>query len=154
MEKYQQLKERMAEITDVYMAAALLNWDQQTQMPPAGAEARAQQLGTLSKIAHEMFVADGTGRLIEEAAAEVQGADYDSDEAALVRVAQRDYDQARKLPPEFVAEVARTSALAHEVWARARAEDKFNDFEPVLARMFDLARRTAEWEQVVRETPG
>ncbi len=145
MEKHQQLKARLAEVNDVGRAAALLSWDQQTQMPPAGAEARAYQLGTLSKIAHEMQVADETGRLIEAAAAELDGADYDSDEAGLLRVARRDYDQARRLPPEFVAEFARTTALAHEVWAKARAENKFEDFRPMLEKVFDLARQAAEY---------
>lgn len=145
MEKYQQLKARMAEITDIYKAAALLNWDQQTQMPPAGAEARAQQLGTLSKIAHQMHVADETGRLIEAAAADLDGADYDSDEAAFVRVAKRDYEQATRLPPEFVAEFSRVTALAHEVWAKARAANRFEDFRPSLEKIFDLARQAAEY---------
>jgi carboxypeptidase Taq len=145
MEKYQQLKERLAEIGDVSRAAALLGWDQQTQMPPAGAEARAHQLGTLSKIAHEMHVAEQTGRLIEAAAAEVDGADYDSEQASLLRVARRDYDQARKLPSEFVAEFSRLTALAHEIWAKARAENKFKDFQPTLEAIYDMARRAAEY---------
>ncbi|MGH2593981.1 MAG: carboxypeptidase M32 [Anaerolineae bacterium] len=145
MEKYQQLKSRLAEIGDISRAAALLGWDQQTQMPPAGAEARAHQLGTLSKIAHEMHVADETGRLIEAAAAERDGADYDSEEAGLLRVARRDYDQATKLPSEFVAELARVTALAHEVWAKARAENRFKDFQPMLEKIFDLARQAAEY---------
>ena len=145
MEKYLQLKERMAEVVDIYMAAALLNWDQQTQMPPAGAEARAHQLGTLSKIAHQMHVAEETGRLIEAAAADLDGAGYDSDEAAFVRVARRDYEQATRLPPEFVAEVSRVTALAHEVWVKARAENKFEDFRPSLEKVFDLARQAAEY---------
>jgi len=145
MEKFLQLKERMAEVVDIYRAAALLNWDQQTHMPPAGAEARAHQLGTLSKIAHQMHVADETGRLIEAAAADLDGADYDSDEAAFVRVAKRDYEQATRLPPEFVAEFSRATALAHEVWVKARAENKFEDFRPSLEKVFDLARQAAEY---------
>jgi carboxypeptidase Taq len=145
MEKYQQLKERLAEIGDIHRATALLAWDQQVNMPPAGAEARANQLGTLSKIAHEMHIADETGRLIEAAGSELADAGYDSDEAALLRVARRDHDQARKLPPEFVAEVSHASALAHEVWAKARADNKFEDFAPTLEKMFELARRTAEY---------
>lgn len=145
MEKYQQLKERLAEIRDVNMAVAVLDWDHQTQMPPAGAEARAHQLGTLSKIAHEMHVADETGRLIEDAAAEVDGANYDSEEASLLRVARRDYEKARKLPPKFVAEFSRVTALAHEVWAKARAEDKFKDFQPTLEKVVELSRQAAEY---------
>ena len=86
MEKVQQLKTHLSDVVRLNQAAALLGWDQQTYMPPGAAESRAEQLATLSKLAHEMFVADETGRLIEAAEAEVQGADYGSDEAALVRV--------------------------------------------------------------------
>src|SRR3972149_5297113 len=138
MEKYQQLKNRLAEIGDINRATSLLGWDQQVNMPPAGAEARAYALATLSKIAHEMHIAEETGGLIEAAAAELDGASPDSDEAALVRVAKRDYDQATKLPPEFVAELTHVTTPAPEVGAKARAENKFTDFQSLLVRTIVL----------------
>ena len=145
MEKYQQLKARLADINDVNRATGLLAWDQQVNMPPAGAEARAYALATLSRIGHEMHTAQETGRLIEDAAAEIDGASYDSDEAALVRVAKRDYDQATKLPADFVAEYTRVTALAHEVWVKARAENQFADFRPMLEKIVALTRQAAEY---------
>ena len=45
-EKMRQLKEKLAELSDLNFAAALLGWDQQVYMPPAGAEERGNQLGT------------------------------------------------------------------------------------------------------------
>ncbi|HLF28592.1 MAG TPA: carboxypeptidase M32 [Anaerolineae bacterium] len=145
MENYRQLKARLAEIGDVLRAAQLLGWDQQTHMPPAGAEARAYQLGTLSRIAHDMLVADETRRLIEATAAEVNGAGYDSEEASLLRVARRDYDQEARLPSDFVAEFAQATTLAHAVWAKARAENKFQNFAPTLEKILGLTRRLAEY---------
>jgi carboxypeptidase Taq len=145
MEQYRLLKSRLAEIGDVNRVTSLLEWDLQTHMPPAGADARAHQMATLSKIAHAMFIADETGRLIEAAAAEVNGADYDSEEASLLRVVQRDYERERRLPSDFVAELARATSLAHEVWAKARAENRFRDFRPSLESILDLARRMAEY---------
>ena len=44
-EKLDQLKAILGEISDLNHAAAVLGWDQQAYMPPAGAEARGQQLG-------------------------------------------------------------------------------------------------------------
>src|SRR5947209_5125734 len=103
-----QLKSRLASIQDLEGATALLSWDQQTYMPPGGAHARAEQLATLSRFAHELLVAPETGRLIEQATEETTGAEASSSEAALVRVARRDYEKAVKLPTELVAELART----------------------------------------------
>ena len=144
MEKVKQLKDHLAPIVHLGHAAALLGWDQQTYMPPGGAAARAEQLATLSEITHEMFVADQTGKLLQEAAAELDGAAYDSDEAALVRVVQHDYDLATRVPTKLVAEIARTTTLAHEVWAKAREDANFAAFAPTLERIYDLMRQKAE----------
>ncbi|MCC7211610.1 MAG: carboxypeptidase M32, partial [Candidatus Brocadia sp.] len=54
-EKLNELKKRLAEISDLNNAASVLAWDQQTYMPPGGAAARAQQLATISHITHEKF---------------------------------------------------------------------------------------------------
>ncbi len=144
MEKVQQLKAHMADIVRLNQIAALLGWDQQTMMPPGAAESRAEHLATISKIAHEMFVDEKTGKLLQEAAAEVQGMDYDSDEAALVRVVQHDYDLETRLSTELVQDLARTTTMAHEVWAKARAESNYAAFQPMLEKVYDLMRQKAE----------
>src|ERR1700716_3180388 len=69
-----QLRERMAELTDLGHAAGLLEGGQQTRGPPRGAMTRAESLATLEKISHDRFIAADTGRLIEAAASEVNGA--------------------------------------------------------------------------------
>jgi len=144
MSKLQELKTHLADVLHLQHAAAILSWDQQTYMPPGGAEARAEQLATLSRLAHEMFVADATGTLLQQAAAEVDGAAYDSDDAALVRVVQHDYDLATRVPTKLVEEIARTTTLAHEVWAKARQENDFNSFAPMLDKIYDLMRQQAD----------
>jgi len=144
MSKLQELKTHLADVIHLQHAAAILSWDQQTYMPPGGAEARAEQLATLSRLAHEMFVADATGTLLQQAAAEVDGAAYDSDDAALVRVVQHDYDLATRVPTKLVEEIARTTTLAHEVWAKARQENDFNSFAPMLDKIYDLMRQQAD----------
>ncbi len=143
-EKYSALVERLKEIRSVAHALAVLEWDQQVNMPPGGAAARASQLATLSRIEHDMMTSDETARLLEAAAREIEGADYDSDEASLVRVTQKDYDEATCLPSDLVGEMAETAALAHQVWAKARATNDFQSFAPSLERIMDLMRREAE----------
>ncbi len=61
MDRLQQLKERVAEVMDLRHTLALLEWDQQTYMPSGGNEARAEQISTLSKIAHQKFNQSGSG---------------------------------------------------------------------------------------------
>src|SRR5512135_490271 len=103
MTSLQQLYTRLAEISDLNHVSSLVGWDQQTYMPPGGSAARAEQSATLQKIVHQMFIADETGRLLDEAAREVNGRDPDSDDARLVSVTRRDYEKSRRVPAELVA---------------------------------------------------
>ena len=64
-DKFQKLKEIMAEVYDLSRAAALLEWDQQTYMPSGGAEDRSHQLATLARLEHQRWTADETGQLLE-----------------------------------------------------------------------------------------
>lgn len=141
-EKLEILKTKLKDIKNLQAAEAVLGWDQQVFMPPGGAEARAEQLATLSKITHEMFVADEIGALLSDLA----GADfpYDSDEASLIRVVQRDYDKARKLPSTLVAELSRTFSLGQQIWTKARANKNFAEFQEILTKIVDLNIQVAE----------
>ena len=138
-EKLEQLKERLGEVADIDRAASVLSWDQQVNMPPGGNEARGQQLATLSKIAQEKFITDEVGRLIDDLKQEVNGAD--TDEAALVRVAARNYDKARRVPPSFIAEQAIVTSKAFEAWIEARGKSDFSIFQPHLEKVVELVHK-------------
>jgi carboxypeptidase Taq len=145
-----ELRERLGEVHDLSRAASLLAWDERTMMPEAGAEGRAQQLGTLAKVRHELFSSDEIGRLIERARAEVGGSDGTEGEvrlatdADLVRVVSRDWEKARRVPSELRAEMARASSVAERAWVEAKAASDYSMILPHLAENVELARRYAE----------
>src|SRR5579875_1074098 len=120
----------MTRLSDIGHASALAHWDQQTMMPPQGAEARAESLATLAGISHEMFVDDETGRLLDGAAAELQGADPDSDDVRLVALVRRRWDKARRVSPELASELARAASVGQEAWVSARESSDFAAFAP------------------------
>ena len=140
--KLDALKNKLKDIHNLNAAAAVLGWDQQVNMPPGGAEARAEQLATLSKLAHEMFTTDEIGELLTDLSA--AGFEYDSDEASLVRIARRDYDQARKLPPKLVEEMSKTFSLGQQIWMKARAGKDFSQFQEILQKIVGLNIQLAE----------
>lgn len=143
MSAYQNLRERLKEIHNINMAAAVLNWDQRTYMPSKGSAARASQLGTLARLGHEMFVARETLDLLAAAEHEVAGHPADSDERAFVRVARRSLDKATKVPTSLVTALTETCALAEDVWARARHDDDYAAFAPWLDKILHLKRQYA-----------
>ena len=143
-QKLQQLKILLGEVDDLRKAAAVLQWDQQTYMPPAGVEARAMQLATLEQFAHNTFVSEKMGRLLEDVQPVLESEDAAGDTACLIRVAMREYQKARKIPSELVATLAQKTALAHNAWEKARDEKDFSKFEGILAELLELVRRKAE----------
>lgn len=141
-EKLEVLNAKLKDIKNLQAAEAVLGWDQQVFMPPGGAEARAEQLATLSKLSHEMFITDEIGTLLSDLAQ--AGFPYDSDEASLIRVVRRDYDKARKLPSALVAEMSRTFSLGQQIWTKARANQDFAHFQEILTKIVDLNIQVAE----------
>jgi carboxypeptidase Taq len=140
-ENLSKLKEIMGEVADLNGAAGILGWDQQTYMPAGGSATRGQQLATIGKIAHQKATAPEVGALLNDLKAEYRGADPSSDEAALVRVASRDYDKAVRVPPAFVAEHAIVTTKAFEAWAEARSKSDFSIFRPHLEKVVELVKR-------------
>lgn len=141
MSQLSALKERLYDINALSCATAIFDWDQQTYMPAGGAEARAEHVSRLSKMAHEMFTSDETARLIEGARAEVSA---DSVEGAMIRVTQRRLDVQTKLPVELVTEKTKLASIAHEDWVVARKTNDFKKFAPTLQRMVELTQQEAE----------
>ena len=136
--RFDELLRRLGEISDVEDASALLSWDLETKMPPLGATARAEQLATLARIAHELATAPELGTLLEELSEDEKGADPESFEASVVRVARRDYEKKRRVPSELRAEMSRAGSLGYGAWLEARAACDFEIFRPHLERRIEL----------------
>ncbi len=137
-EKLDQLKAILGEVSDIGHSAAVLGWDQQVNMPPAGGEARGQQLGTLGKIAQEKFIADEVGKLLDDLKSEF---DSGSNEAAMIRVAKRNYDKAKRVPPSFVVEQAIVTSKAFEAWVEAKGKSDYSIFQPHLEKVVELVHK-------------
>src|ERR671938_401316 len=137
---YERLKDRLATISDLNSANGLLFWDRQTYMPEGGVAGRAEQMATLSRLAHEMFTDAETGRLLDSSGKP----DPSSEQGTLVRRARRDYERATKLPAELVEEITRVTALAEPAWAKAREESDWSVFAPHLEKIVPLKKQAAE----------
>jgi carboxypeptidase Taq len=144
-QKLQQLKTILAEISDLKNAAALLGWDQQTYMPPAGAEARGNQLATLGRLAHERFTSPEVGALIDELKPYAAGLDPDSDEARLIKITARNYDKATRIPSKHVVEFAKATTLGQQAWMEARQKSDFSSFQPHLEKIVALRQEYASF---------
>ncbi|MFN7915316.1 MAG: carboxypeptidase M32 [Vicinamibacterales bacterium] len=142
--RYEELRQRLAEIHDLTKVTALLSWDQTVMMPAGGAQTRAEQQATVARITHERFTSPEIGRLLDDLAPYEASLPFESDEASLIRVARHDYEKAVKTPTDLRTEMTRVASLARTAWADARQRKDFATFLPFLRQTIDLKRRYVE----------
>jgi carboxypeptidase Taq len=136
--RFDDLLRRLGAVADLERVEALLGWDLETKMPPLGAPARAEQLATVARLAHELGTAPELGELLEELRAFEQEHDPDSFEASVIRVARRDYEKDRRVPADLRAEMSRAGSLGYTAWLRARDERDYEILRPHLERRIAL----------------
>jgi len=113
-------------------------------MPAKGAAHRAEQLALLAGLAHGQFTAPEIGDLLSQAEEGNAKQEPRSAVAVNVREIRRVYDRATRVPAALVEELARTSALAQDVWVEARRASDFERFRPWLAKLVALKQQEAK----------
>jgi carboxypeptidase Taq len=141
---YDELLRRMREETLLTTVEALLDWDEETYMPPGGVENRSEQLALVAGLLHERGTDPRLGELLAAVERSDVVADAGGPAAVNIRALRREYDRFVRLPRTLVQDVARTTALAQKAWASARAESDFTRFRPWLERIVALKRAEAE----------
>jgi len=147
MTSIERLRDLDREAKLVEHIGAALGWDQETYMPPAAIDERAEQLALLESLGHEKRTSPEVGELLatlgsttDNPAGDAGLADIDR---AYLRVMRRAYDQATKLPVELVAEMAKATSLSQAAWVQAREKNDFPSFAPHLQKMIDFNQRIA-----------
>jgi carboxypeptidase Taq len=144
-QKIQQLRTILEEVSDLNYVSAVLGWDQQTYMPPGGAEARGNQLALIGRLAHERGTSPELGKLLEELKPYAATLDPDSDDARLVKVTARDFDKATLVPSRHIVEFAQVTTLAQQAWMEARQKSDFSIFRAHLEKIVALRQEYASF---------
>ncbi len=142
---YQNLVQKLEEITYLSGVMSTLGWDQEVMMPPGAGEARAKQIAALAGVIHERMTDPALGECLSK----LKEKDYDALselERCNIREALHSYELETKVSKRLVQELAELSSRGQSIWVMARQENKFSDFAPVLKRFLELKQ---EWAQCV-----
>lgn len=134
------LYELWGEIHDLSSAGDVLDWDQETNMPPGGVEARGKVVATLAGLKHRALTSSELRDVIDACA---EAAPEGSALAAQVRCARHEVDRAVKVPRALTRELAEAGVTGLEAWRRAREVADFHLFEAELERLVELKRHQA-----------
>ena len=139
MKAYQELEERFATLSHIGGAIAMLHWDSATMMPPGGADARNEQIATLSEIAHAQLTAPQMPDLL--AAAHSKMADGSDWQRANLCEMKRSWEHASALDGDLVVRRSRITSACELAWRDARGA---NDFERLIPRLEAVLAVTRE----------
>lgn len=142
MERYQEYVSHKKKIAALSSSAALLQWDQEVYMPPAGSEFRAIQLSELSGLIHKYAVEPALGKFLDKN----QG-NKELTEEQLVNITKSldDYKKESKIPAELVEKLSRAQSQSFQAWIEARKKNDFSIYQPYLHEIFQLKKRYAEY---------
>ena len=140
---FDELVQRLQRAHTLGTVGDLLAWDEQVNLPPGAAEQRAAQHAALAEVHHAAASDARIGELL--AALEADEKNLTPDQRAVVAHARRDYDRATQLPADFVREKAAQGSRGYHAWARAKAENDFASYAPVLEKNLEFAQREAAY---------
>ena len=138
------LNERISIINDVLNSVSILTWDSRTMMPVGGAEARGNQIATLTGLARRELLCAETERALE--AAEMSVGSLQPGDAArrMVEQTRQAFEHHRGVPAALIRERAGLRTVAHSAWVMAREKSDFSIFAPYLEKTLALSRAYAD----------
>lgn len=138
---YDEYKTKMQKIADVKYASAVLQWDQETYLPPKGNEFRGRQIATLTEIAHQQFTDEKNGALLNEL---MSKDDLSDKEKRNVQLSLEDFNKANKFTSHFVRQMSETVNKSFHAWIQARKDNSFSVFEKPLDDLIQLKKQEAD----------
>ncbi len=129
--------------------AALLQWDQETGMPPRAIGERSEQIALLEGLVHDWLTSKEVADLLGDAgftdsAGIHLGKNGDkNDDKAFLRSFGRGYERAVKIPRRLVTEMAQAASRAQAAWIEARKKSDFSHFRPHLEKILSLVSEKA-----------
>lgn len=148
MKDFEKLQKTAKNLTIFSSIGVLLQWDQDTYMPPGAIEARSAQIALLCSHIHkertgkkfqkalEKLIDLPTGKYLHE--------DLSSQEKIALREWRRDFLRDTKLPNSFVKSFAQLTSESIAAWSKAKKERKFSAFAPYLKKIVTAVRKKAD----------
>lgn len=140
-ELYEKYTTKMHRIADVKNANAVLQWDQETYLPPKGAHFRGQQISTLSEISHKLFSEDELGDTLKEL---LSKEDLPASQKRNVQLTFEDYTKNKKYTSEFVRALSEQTNKAFHAWIESRKQNAFAVYQPELDKLIQLKKQETE----------
>ena len=140
-EALEQLEELQQKIFAYRTASSSLYLDGVTVAPKDTSAGRGVALGVLAGESHKLFASPEVGQLLDFL--DSRRDELDPVTAREVTVLRRDYSKTARIPADEYMEYAMLTNEASDVWHRAKENNDFESFRPVLEKLVAFNRKFA-----------
>ncbi|MFM2477462.1 carboxypeptidase M32 [Celerinatantimonas sp. MCCC 1A17872] len=137
---YQKLTDHFKSIYHLQHLQAIVGWDQATQMPTGGNEARSDALSELAITIHQAYNLSSLEEWFERAEDE----SLDTTQHQSLREMRRQWQQATMLPAELVKAKSIAGSRCEHAWREQRRNNDWQGFKPLLKEVVTLSREEAK----------
>jgi len=127
----------------------LLEWDQETLMPPGAVKIRSQQRALLAELFHKKKTSKSyhtvLSKLIDIDSGDILATTLTQRQKVALQRWRRDFIKAKALPNRFVKAFAKLTSEAVHCWEQAKSYNDFREFSPMLRRIIDMCRKKADF---------
>jgi carboxypeptidase Taq len=145
MEDFETLKQQLIELSLLKSALSVLDWDTQVYMPKGGSVLRSQTIAHLTSLIHQQFISKEFEKNILAVKKLSVDKKLDPTQEVIFKEVFREFEKEKKLPAEFVKELAQITSEGHHIWMDARAKSDFKHFAPTLEKIVEMKRKQAEY---------
>lgn len=144
MKEVDELRNNLLTIAKQNSALAVLNWDQEVNLPIKAHPIRGEVEALLAADLHRRTTDPKLIRLAKSLTRPAIFKNLSADEQVIVRETWRDLERAQKLPVKFVEDFTRLTTEAFAAWGEARQKSDFSIFKPKLKKIIEMSRQQAE----------
>lgn len=124
-------------------ALSLFEWDDETAAPHEAANYTSKIIGILSNEYMNSLINDDVRKLLKKLRVEKDQEELSIKEKAIIKELGRTYEQLESIPPEEYRAYSELASKSCRIWAKAKKDNKFEDFAPILKEIIDYKKKFA-----------
>jgi len=124
-------------------ARTLFEWDDETAAPHEAANYTSKVIGILSNEYMNSLINYDVRKLLKKLQDKKEQEDLTIKEKAIIKELGRTYEQLESIPPEEYRAFNELASKSCRIWAKAKKDNKFDDFAPTLKEIIDYKKKFA-----------
>lgn len=138
---YEKYAVHLRKVSHLKHTICVLDIDSLMSLGDAGHEMRAEQMGVLSELIHNLLTSEEYADLLTK----LEKSELDAFQKRNVLVSINDLIKTQKLPAFFVKESQMIQSIAEDQYRRAKKEKDFAIFAPHLEKLVQMKQKEAEY---------